>query len=69
MLGSCSTSYVRKARHLRSLGILNSGRLEVEFPPAERKYLLEQQVFELNLGLFVASFAYPCPKESLKAAS
>jgi radical SAM superfamily enzyme YgiQ (UPF0313 family) len=68
-LPSAREKYARKARHLRSLGILLSGRLEVEFPPAERKYLLEQQVFELNLGLFVASFAYPCPKESLKAAS
>jgi radical SAM superfamily enzyme YgiQ (UPF0313 family) len=61
--------YVRKARHLRALGIANSSYLDVEFPAAERAHLLQQQVAELNVALRVASFAYQPVQAGMKAAS
>jgi hypothetical protein len=51
------------------MDILGSVRLDVEVAASDRKCLLDQQVADLNLGLFVASFAYQAPKESLRAAS
>lgn len=61
--------YARKARHLRAMGILGSVRLDVEYPQSERQMVLDQQLAEINNGLFVASFAYQAPKEVLRAAS
>jgi radical SAM superfamily enzyme YgiQ (UPF0313 family) len=61
--------YVRKARHLRSLGITSSSYLDVEFPPGEHDCLVQQSLADLNLSLRVASFAYHAPVEPMKAAS